>query len=98
MYRVRRYRPVTSRTGASGPELLTTRPHRGQIARMSTTTRRGPPWISDLLDHETQIRPRAQKSEPHEGKRGGTGNLYDCNLAARNTRQATPGLLVISVT
>lgn len=65
---------------------------------MSTRTHGGPSGISGLLDHETQVRPYAQKSCPHDGKRGGTGNLHDCNGAARNTRQATTvGLFAISV-
>jgi len=67
MHRIRRHRPITSRTGAPGPKLLMTRPHRREVARMSTRTRGGPPRVSGLLDHETQIRPRAQKNEPHRG-------------------------------
>jgi hypothetical protein len=89
VHRVRWYRPITSRAGASGPKLLMTRPHRGEIACMGTTTSGGPPRVSGLLDHETQIRPRAHKSEPQEGKSAGTGNLHDGDGPARTTCQAT---------
>jgi hypothetical protein len=95
MHRIRRHRPITSRTGAPGPKLLMTRPNRGEIARMSTRTGGGPSGVLGLLDHETQIRPRAQKTEPHRRKRGGAGKLHDCNGAARNTRQATTARLVV---
>lgn len=57
---------------------------------MSTRTHRGPSRVSGLLDHETQIRPRAQKNKPHRGKRGGTGNLHG---AARNTPHVTTARL-----
>jgi hypothetical protein len=65
---------------------------------MSTRTHGGPSGVFGLLDHETQVRPCAQKSYPHEGKRGGTGSLRDGNGAVRNTRQVTTvGLFAIFV-
>ena len=50
-----------------------------------------------MLDHETQIRPRAQKNFPHRGKHGGRVNFFqDCNGAARNTRYANTARASIS--
>jgi hypothetical protein len=88
MDRLRRHLPTTSRTRAPGPKLLTTRTNRWEIPRMSTRTSGGPPGIPGLLDHETQIRPRAHKNHPTSGKRSGTANLHERNGAARNTRHA----------
>jgi hypothetical protein len=88
VHRIRWHRPITSRTGAPGPQLLTTRAYRGEIARMGTTTSGGPPRVSGLLDHETQIRPCAHKNHSISGKCSETANLHDRNGAARNTRHA----------
>src|SRR5437588_7008267 len=80
VHRIRWHRSITPRTRAPGPKLLTTRANRGEIASMSTRTGGGPSGVSGLLDHETQIRPRAQKNR---GIGGGTANFHDCNGAAR---------------
>jgi hypothetical protein len=88
MHRIRRHPPTTPRTCAPGPELLTTRTNRWDIPRMSTRTSGGPPGVPGLLDHETQIRPRAHKNHPTSGKRSGTANLHDRNGTARTTRHA----------
>ena len=51
-----------------------------------------------MLDDKTQIRPRAQKNEPHRGKRGETANLHNRNGAARATGHVkTAGVSVTSV-
>jgi hypothetical protein len=81
MHRIRRHRPTTPRTRAAGPKLLTTRTNRWEIPRMSTRTSGGPPGVPGLLDHETQIRPRAHQNHPTSGKRSGTANLHDRNGA-----------------
>ena len=72
MHRIRRHPPATPTTGAPGPKLLTTRTNRWDIPRMSTRTSGGPPGVPGLLDHETQIRPRAHKNHPTSRKRSGT--------------------------
>jgi hypothetical protein len=90
MDRLRGHLPTTSRTRAPGPKLLTARTNRWEIPRMSTRTSGGPPGVPGLLDHETQIRPRAHKNHPTSGKRSGTANLHERNGAARNTRHARP--------
>jgi hypothetical protein len=43
-----------------------------------------PPGMVGLLDHETQIRPRAQKNGSHRGQRGAAVNPHR-NETARNT-------------
>src|SRR5690348_14178963 len=79
VHRIWRHWPITSRTGAPRPKLLMARAHGGEIARMGTTASGGPPRVSGLLDHETQIRPCARESESEEGKGAGTGDLHDGN-------------------
>lgn len=71
MYRIRRHPPTTPRTRAPGPKVLTTRTNRWDIPRMSTRTSGGPPGVPGLLNHETQIRPRAHKTTPHQGNLAG---------------------------
>lgn len=88
MQRIWRHRPTTSRTRAPGPDLLPTRPNRWEVPRMSTRTSGGPPRVSGLLDHETQIRPCAHKNHSISGKCSGIANLHDRNGAARSTRHA----------
>jgi hypothetical protein len=83
VHRIRWHRSITPRTRAPGPKLLTTRANRGDIAGMSTGTSGGPSGVPGLLDHEAQIRPRAQKNQPHRGKGSATANFHDCNGAAR---------------
>jgi hypothetical protein len=98
VHRIRWHRSITPRTRAPGPKLLTTRANRWDIARMSTRTSGGPSGVSGLLDHETQIRPRAQKNYPHRGKGGGRASFHDRNGAARTTRPVkTAGVPISSV-
>jgi hypothetical protein len=90
MYRIRRHRPTAPRTGAPGPKLLTTRTNRWDIPCMSTRASGGPPGVLGLLDHETQIRPRAHKNHPTSGKRSGTANFHDRNGAAATLAMPRP--------
>ena len=83
MHRIRRHLPTTPRIRAPGPGLLMTGTNRWEIPRMSTRTSGRPPGVPGLLDHETQIRPRAHKNHPTSGKCSGTANLHDRNGAAR---------------
>lgn len=97
VHRIRWHRSITPRTRAPGPKLLT-RANRWDIARMSSRTSGGPSGVSGLLNHEMQIRPRAQKSYPHRRKGGGTANFHDRNGAARTTPYAeTAGVSISSV-
>ena len=64
---------------------------------MSSRTSGGPSGVSGLLDHETQIRPRAQKNYPHREKGGGTTNFHDRNGAARTTQYATTARVSIQL-
>jgi hypothetical protein len=68
MHRIRRHPPTTPRTRAPGPKVQSTRTNRWDIPRMSTRTSGGPPGVPGLLDHETQIRPRAHKNHSTSGK------------------------------
>ena len=65
MHRIRRYPPTTPRTRAPGPKVQRARTKCWEIPRMSARARGGPPGVFGLLDHETQIRPRAHEKPPH---------------------------------
>src|SRR4051794_6807666 len=65
---------------------------------MRTRPSSGPSGVVGLLDHEPQIRPGAQKNEPHRGKRGGMAHFHDRNAAAGHTGEVTAvGVSIISL-